>query len=110
MRNYTPRRQSPRWRDGDCPSGVLAIYDHPAFADRYTVFYADPLRTGRGVWIQYRAMGPAPFHPQGIGLYGEMQAHEAAAYRYANRHRAAKWSALPEDCKRLVRHDLQPED
>lgn len=38
---YTPRRQSSRWLDGDCPPHVLAIYDHPAFADRFTVFYRD---------------------------------------------------------------------
>lgn len=39
---YRPRRCSSRWLDADCPKGVLCIMDHPAFADRYTIFYAEP--------------------------------------------------------------------
>ena len=100
------RRQSKRWLDSDCPKGVLAIYDHPQFADRYTVFYAEPIRTQGETWIQYRAMSDNPFHPQGVGLYGEMKAHQLTAYRYSSRHKACKWSALPEKVKQCVEQDL----
>lgn len=111
MAGYTPRRQSKRWLDGDCPKGVLAIYDHPKFADRYTVFYAKPVTgtTYADMWLGYRGMSVSPSSAQGVGLYGEMRAHGAAAYRYASRHRAAKWSTLPEAVKACVRNDLMGE-
>lgn len=105
MRNK-PRRASRRWLDGDCPRGVLAILDHPNFADRYTVFYAEPYGEDNS-YIAGRAMSENPFHPQGVGLTIEQRAWEVAAYRYRNKHRYAKWSTLPEACKRLVRQDLE---
>lgn len=97
-----PRKCSKRWLDGDCPQGVLAIFDDPRTCDRYTVFYVD-VEDG---YLSYVGMSGAPFHPQGFGQHGEMQAHEVAQYRYHNKHRYARWSALPEDCKKLVRQDL----
>lgn len=108
MRKYKPRRQSRRWLDADCPKGVLAIYDSKGYGERYTVFYAEPVagETFADMWIGYRGMSAYPFHPQGIGLYGEMRAHEMAAYRYRVRHQAAKWSSLPADVQRCVRQDL----
>lgn len=107
---YRPRRCSSRWLDEDCPKGVLCIMDHPAFADRYTIFYTDITYDSRGwPWISYRAASAAPFHPQGVGLYCQMEAHKVAAYRYSQKHRYARWSSLPEDVKRLVRQDLEPE-
>ena len=98
----TPRRCSKRWLDGDCPKGVLAILDDPRTIDRYTVIYADVFEGH----VSYVAMNAAPFHPQGFGQHGEMTTWQAARYRYANKHRYAKWSSLPEDCKKLVRQDL----
>lgn len=107
---YRPRRCSSRWLDADCPKGVLCIMDHPAFADRYTIFYTDVMPDSYGFpWISYRAASAAPFHPQGVGLYCQMEAHKVAAYRYSQKHRYAKWSSLPEDVKHLVRQDLEPE-
>ena len=108
-RTYTPRRASKRWLDGDCPKGVLAIFDHPKFADRFTVFYAETATYEGQVWVDYRAMSEAPTHPQGVGLYCQMRAHEVADYRYRNSHRAAKWSSLPEAVQALVRRDLTPD-
>lgn len=108
-KTYRPRRQSARWLDADCPKGVLAIYDNPAFADRFTVIYAEPV-TGSdycNMWLGYRGMSEYPFHPQGVGMYGEMTAPNAAAFRYRERHRAAKWSSLPPDVRRCVLQDLQ---
>ncbi len=102
-RAYTPRRQSKRWLDQDCPEGVLAIFDHKGYGDRFAIFY----RHVQDDWIDYRAASVDPFHPCGIGLYCQMRTWEARDYRYANRHRAAKWSSLPDDVKRLVRQDLE---
>jgi len=89
--------------DGDCPKGVLAIYDDPRTGDRYTVFYKELISDG---WIGYRAMSSNPFDPHGIGLYGEMEASYVSAYRYRNRHRACRWSDLPEKVQRCVHQDL----
>lgn len=108
-KSYTPRRQSARWLDADCPRDVLAIYDDKRTGDRYTVFYATPVVAGAygDTWLGYRAMSANPFDPQGIGLYGEMRAHEAANYRYANRNRACKWSDLPPKVQECVRRDCE---
>lgn len=106
MRKYTPRRASKRWLDGDCPAGVLAIFDHPNTFDRYTVIYRDVIESHRGPILTYVGASEHPFHPQGFGQHGEMEAHEAATFRYANNRHACKWSDLPPDVQRLVRRDL----
>jgi hypothetical protein len=108
-KEYTPRRASKRWLDGDCPAGVLAIFDHPNAYDRYTVFYKDPVCGSKysDMHIGYRGMSENPFHPLGFGQAGEMEAHQVADYRYHNKHRAAKWSSLPEAVKKCVRRDLE---
>lgn len=110
-RKYKPRRASTRWLDQDCPRGVLAIFDNPKTFDRYTVFYCAPVYGTRyaDMWLGYRGMSENPFHPQGFGIYGEMQAHDVALYRYRNSHRACKWSDLPERVKQCVRQDLAGE-
>jgi hypothetical protein len=97
-----PRKCSKRWLDGDCPAGVLAVFDHPKTIDRYTVIYAG-VENGH---MSYVAMNATPFHPQGFGQHGEMETHEVASYRYHNKHRYARWSDLPADCKQLVKRDL----
>jgi hypothetical protein len=109
MRSYTPRRASSRWLDGDCPTGVLAIFDHPKEFERYTVFYVEPITgtTYADMWLGYRGMSSDPTHPQGVGIFGEMEAYAVAAYRYRNKHRYATWSSLPDAVKAVVRHDLE---
>jgi hypothetical protein len=107
-KNYSPRRQTARWLDGDCPQGVLCILDAgPSVNDRWTVVYADPVRAGSFAQtvLGYRGMCDTPFAPHGVGMYGELDAYQVAALR--RRQRSAKWSALPEDCKRAVRNDLE---
>lgn len=99
------RRATKRWLDGDCPKGVLAIFDDPRTCDRYTVFYVEPVVEGEDVFA-YVGMSGAPFHPQGFGQHGELTAHQIRMYRYHNGHRACRWSDLPKDCKRLVLQDL----
>lgn len=110
MSKYTPRRQSKRWLDGGCPAGVLAILDSGAkCADRYTVIYKDPVcgKTYADMILGFRGMSAAPFHPQGVGMYGELKAYEAAGLRY--RSRSCKWSDLPADVQKCVRQDLSGE-
>lgn len=104
MRDYKPRRCGKRWLDGDCPDGVLAIFDHPNEpADRYTVFYSEPYAHDdpRGPWLSFIALDE-----YGANYHGEMKAHEVADYRYRQKHRYAKWSSLPDAVKRAVRADL----
>lgn len=110
---YSPRRQSKRWLDGDCPAEVLCIMDNKGKSfDRYTVFYV-PTKAmreefpHRGMWIDYRAMSENPSSPNGFGIYGEMEAYEVAQYRYSFKHQYAKWSDLPEAVKRTVRNDCK---
>jgi hypothetical protein len=106
---YRPRTQSKKFLDGDCPSGVLAIYDNgDETFDRYTVFYkpSEPVDYAYG-WIGYRGMSEDPCAPQGFGIYSEMKAHEVAAYRRRVYHESAKWSDLPEAVKACVRRDCE---
>jgi hypothetical protein len=105
---YSPRRATARWLDGDCPQGVLCILDSgPRTNDRWTVVYADPVRAGTFAQtvLGYRGMCDSPSSPQGVGMYGEADAYDVAAMR--RRFRSAKWSALPEAVKRVVRSDCE---
>jgi len=106
---YRPRRASKRWLDEDCPAGVLAIFDNPNFADRYTVFYSELILYRDEKWLGYRGMSENPTHPQGVGMYGELQAHQVSSYRSLNHRRSCKWSSLPEKVKDCVRRDLEPD-
>jgi hypothetical protein len=107
--SYMPRTQSKKFLDGDCPAGVLAIYDNGGKTwDRYTVFYKPtaPLKD-RGEYIGYRGMSEDPYSPSGFGIYGELKAWEVAAYRSRVYHHSAKWSDLPEQVKKSVRQDCE---
>lgn len=108
MRKYTPRRATKRWLDGDCPEGVLAIFDNPDMADRYTVFYTGVIDCNGDPWIGYRGMSENPSHPQGVGMYGELTANQVASFRRINYHKSCRWSALPEAVKKCVLLDLAP--
>lgn len=110
MRKYTPRRQSARWLDGDCPRGVLAIYDNGGVTkrngsvDRYTIFYANAWQDMNAEWwIGYLSSGE---NPNGCSGHDEMKAHQVAAYRYRVRHHAVKWTDLPEAVRAVVVADL----
>jgi hypothetical protein len=105
------RRAARRWLDGDCPAGVLAIFDNGGETfDRFTVLYvpdaADPDT------VQYLGASAHPFDPQGFGQHGEMPRHQAAAYRYreTSAKHSARWSDLPADVQRAVRADLTTGD
>lgn len=101
-----PKRARARWLDGDCPRGVLAIFDNGGrTSDRFTVLYVPA--TGSN-WIEYLAASAHPFDAQGFGQHGEIRLHEAAGYRYraTGSGESASWSTLPDDVKRAVRQDL----
>lgn len=112
-RTHKPRRCSTRWLDGDCPAGVLAIFeDKREPGAPWTVLYAETYGEDdpRGPYVWGRNMSATPSHPCGIGISFELNTAQAAAYRYREKHRYAKWSSLPEAVKACVRRDLAPED
>ncbi len=111
---YRPRRQSSRWLDGDCPPGVLAIYDNGGTArrggsfDRFTVFYVPTAEDydDRGYpTIHFRGMSERPSGPQGFGISDDMPWHQARAYRCRVSHHAARWSDLPAEVQAVARAD-----
>ncbi len=103
MSTYTPRRAGKRWREG-APDYILDCFDDKTEGDRYTVMFTGKLliRYARDVYVQYLGMSGAPEHPQGVSMWGEMKAHEAAAYRYRNGHRRVRWLDLPEHIRKHV--------
>jgi hypothetical protein len=109
MSDYTPRRCSKRWLDGDCPREVLAIIDHgPKSSDRYDVIFTDVQQ------VAYEGSSRIEKWLQGVSItesgafcdHFELRAHEVAAYRYRMKHRYARWSDLPEAVKSAVRSDI----
>lgn len=107
-REYGARRCSKRWLDADCPAEVLCIMDHPKEVDRYTIFYVD-VDTVRyegtsytEKWLTFLSVTES-----GNFYHGEMKAHEVAQYRYRQKHRYAKWSALPLVVKMAVWQDIE---
>lgn len=93
-RRYTPRRAGKRWLEG-APPFVLDCFDHPGFADRYTIIFGGDLiegdKTYAGTWLHYLAAGP------GASSSGDFSAHDAMMYRYRNKHRRIRWLDLPEE-------------
>jgi len=117
-RLYTPRRASKRWLDG-APAYVLDVLDNKGkTADRYTVLFTFPLafaldRHGNGLpegqrgefrntWIPCLGMSAYPTHPQGVSQWSELEAYQAAAYRYRCKHNRIRWADLPEDIRAHV--------
>lgn len=108
MATYTPRRQSKKFLDGDCPEGVLAIFDNGGKSfDRYTVFYRAAWEYNHEWYVGYRGMSEHPSDPQGFGIYGEMTRWDMSDYRRRVYHQSCKWSDLPEDVQRVVRADCE---
>lgn len=104
MRRYVPRRAGKRWL-ADAPAYVLDVLDSGNGGERYTVLFTGDLliRDADGtVYVQYLGMSGAPTHPQGVSMWGELKAHEVAAYRYRSGHHRIKWSDLPEHIRQHV--------
>jgi hypothetical protein len=94
-RKYSPRRAGARWREG-APSYILDCFDHPQFADRYTVIFALVENSPRGPWLHYLGIG------YGASAWGELDRFEAAAYRYANGKKRIRWLDIPEDIRKTI--------
>ena len=71
-------------------------------ADRYTVVYMDRAHSGGGKLYPCVGMSASPLHPQGIGQHSDciLGRHLGKRIRFRN---------LPEDCRKLVLRDLEPE-
>ena len=93
----------------------VAIFDNGGRSfDRYTVIYLyEPVYTDRFFYV---AMSKNPYHPQGFGQHGEMvlYANELTQLRKGKGRRLFShlgerilFSDLPEDCQKLVIHDLE---
>ena len=109
---YTPRRANlKRWLKG-APDYILDVLDNKGKSvDRYTVLFTGPLlstchgepvRTFSNTLVQYLGLSDAPSHPQGVSMWGEMAAHEAAGYRYRCGHDRIRWLDLPEAIRNHV--------
>jgi hypothetical protein len=110
VNHYTPRRANlTRWLQ-DAPDYVLDVFDDPRTCDRYTVMFTGRLleyygeeHTFANTYVQLLDMSGSPSYPQGVSMWGELKAYEAAAYRYSNHHRRIRWNDLPEHIKAHVR-------
>lgn len=107
---YTPRRANlKRWLEG-APDYVLDVFDNKGkTADRYDVLFTGPdflLRDGsteyKDTYVPYLSMSDAPSHPQGVSMWGEMTAYDAARYRFRVGHRRIRWLDLPEHIRKHV--------
>jgi hypothetical protein len=96
------RRCNKRWLDADCPAGVLAIIDSKTFIDRYTILFTETFEYEGKTYVTYLGTNESG----SVSGHGLMPAHEAAAYRYRNKHRYMRWSDLPESVKAMVHYEL----
>jgi hypothetical protein len=111
VKRYTPRRANKqRWLQ-DAPDYILDCFDSKRPGERYTVLFCGELLvvypegqvpTRSNTYIAYLGMDDSPTHPQGISMWGEMAAHEAAAYRYRVGHQRVRWLDLPEHIRKHV--------
>ena len=119
-RKYTPRRASKRWLGG-APAGVLCCFDTKENGERFTIFYGaseafhrdDIGNWGEGpdqydnTWLIYFGCCETPSHPQGVGMHGEMEAYQVAAYRAKHKHQMIRWLDLPEAVRTCVENCLK---
>lgn len=113
-KQYTPRRAGlTRWLQG-APVYVLDVFDSKGPGERYTVVFGVAFMSHRGTyadsWVSYLGMDDSPSHPQGVSMWGEMRAHEMAAYRYRCKHHRIAWSALPDYIRAHVIARAESED
>lgn len=103
MAAYKPRRSRARWLEG-APKALLAVYDNGGkTADRYTAIYGAPLWSHewcRVGCLPCRSMSADPFHPQGVGMFGE-------AERGPHLGRKVRFLDLPEPVRRCIVADCR---
>jgi hypothetical protein len=108
MKKYTPRKAGKRWLAG-APDYILDCFDHPEYGDRYTIMFSGKLliRSESDVYVPYLGVSDDPWNPQGVSMWGELKAHEAAAYRYRNARRRTRWLDLPERIRNHVQRRVE---
>lgn len=103
--NYTPRRCSKRWLDGDCPPEVLCIIeatkDDPA-PEKYDVFFTK-VWDGPGLWMSGVSLSSTGTLRSSI----EMRAHQVSSYRYRSKGRYRKWTEIPQGVRAAVRREIK---
>jgi hypothetical protein len=103
--SYTPRRATlARWLV-DAPDYILDVLDDKGSGDRYTVIFGKAFMSGdtfANAWISYLGMSGAPSHPQGVSMWGEMEAYKMAQYRTRSSHHRIRWLDLPEHIRAHV--------
>lgn len=104
---YTPRRNGQRWRDDSTPDYVLDVFHNPHFADCYTVLFTGELLVTKN---QSRPRSYNNTIVQGFGTsesghvsgWFELEAWQAADYRFHNAHRRIAWATLPLETRKLI--------
>ena len=103
---YTPRRANlTRWLK-DAPDYILDVVDSKNCGERYTVIFTKAMSSQSGAyhetWISFLGMSDAPTHPQGVSIWGEMEAWKMAAYRRRVHRQRIRWLDLPEHVRAHV--------
>lgn len=96
MRQKAPKRCTARWRK-NAPDYVADVFDHPAFADRYTIFFAYPYADTAGE-VMYLGTSQSG----GVSGSGSMKPHEFGRYRMSQSRRRIAWETLPAETRALV--------
>lgn len=117
-RKYSPRRAGKRWLQ-DAPPYVLDVFDHPQFADRFTIWFdgsqAYHVKADRSTGAGCDRYGNTWLTGLGTSENGgfsgalEYSAHDVATYRYRNGKRRIRWLDLPEATRRLVVNFVETE-
>lgn len=94
-KTYKPRRASEtRWLES-AHDYILDCFDHPDYADRWTILYcgdANTIKDSAGNVTHIFGMS----HGEHCGGSFEMDRWQQAAYRYRNKHRRVRWLDIPE--------------
>ena len=91
---------------------VCKIWDNGGrSADRYTIVFRGKWIPHYGLTIPYLAASEAPFHPQGVGMYGELsQVHIKGdiPFRGSCKHLGKRipFDALPPDVQKFVMQSI----
>lgn len=92
----------------DYPDGVLGVYDNGGkTADRYTVVY-EPYVCKKRTYFPVTDMSPNPFWPQGVCLHNSFPFRPVGSgWGHKGQGRLIAFEALPKDCQRAARQDLE---
>jgi hypothetical protein len=104
---YTPRRANARRWLESAPPYILDVFDSKNSGERYTVVFTKAMSSQTGTfadtWVSFLGMSDGPSHPQGVSMWGEMEAYKMVRYReHARRRQRVRWLDLPEHIRRHV--------